>query len=100
MRFGDFEIKTFVEQKFKLDGGSMYGVIPRAMWQRMTPPDDNNLIDMHTNLFVLRAHGESMIFDAGLGDNLSEKEQKIYAAPGESSIETGLAGLGGGAVAG
>ena len=94
MKFGDFEINTFVEQKFKLDGGSMFGVIPRAMWQRMIPPDDNNLIDMHTNLFVLRAHGKNMIFDAGLGDSLSEREQKIYSAQGKTFIETGLAELG------
>ena len=94
MLFGDFEINTFVEQKFKLDGGSMFGVIPRAIWQRMIPPDDNNLIDMHTNLFVLKAHGKNVIFDAGLGDSLSEREQKIYTASGKTSIDTGLAGLG------
>ncbi len=94
MVFGDFEINTFVEQKFKLDGGSMFGVIPRALWQRMIPPDDNNLIDMHTNLFVLKAHGKNIIFDAGLGDSLSEREQKIYTAPGKTSIDAGLAGLG------
>jgi glyoxylase-like metal-dependent hydrolase (beta-lactamase superfamily II) len=94
MRFGEFEINTFVEQRFKLDGGSMYGVVPRSLWQKMSPPDENNLIDMHTNLFILTAHGKNLIFDAGLGDTLSDREKKVYTAKGDSSLEKGLAGLG------
>ncbi|UCG61175.1 MAG: MBL fold metallo-hydrolase [Candidatus Zixiibacteriota bacterium] len=94
MRFGDFEINTFVEQRFKLDGGSMFGVIPRSLWGKMIPPDENNLIDMHTNLFVLKAHGKNFIFDTGLGDTLSDREKKVYTAPGISDIEKGLKGLG------
>lgn len=94
MRFGDFEINTFVEQRFKLDGGSMFGVIPRSLWGKMIPPDENNLIDMHTNLFVLKAHGKSFIFDTGLGDTLSDREKKVYTAQGVSDMENGLKGLG------
>ncbi|MEW6411846.1 MAG: MBL fold metallo-hydrolase [Candidatus Zixiibacteriota bacterium] len=94
MRFGDFEIRTFVEQTFKLDGGSMFGVIPRSMWEKMIPPDDNNLIEMKTNLFVLGAHGKNLIFDTGLGDTLSDREKKIYGTTGESQMESGLASLG------
>ncbi len=94
MRFGEFEINTFVEQKFKLDGGSMFGIIPRSMWQKMIPADENNLIDMHTNLFVLKAHGKNFIFDAGLGDTLSDRERKVYGTNGESSMESGLASIG------
>ncbi len=93
MHFGEFEISTFIEQRFKLDGGSMFGVIPRSTWQKMIPPDENNLIDMNTNLFVLKAHGKNMIFDVGLGDTLSDREKKIYCAPGVSALSEGLAGL-------
>ncbi|MFQ5453470.1 MAG: MBL fold metallo-hydrolase [Candidatus Zixiibacteriota bacterium] len=94
MKFGEFEIKTFVEQSFKLDGGSMFGIIPRTMWQKLMPPDDNNLIDMNTNLFVLKAHGENYIFDIGLGDTLSEREKKIYGTKGNSNLESGLSSVG------
>ncbi|MCB2230724.1 MBL fold metallo-hydrolase [bacterium] len=72
----------------------MFGVIPRSLWQRFAPPDENNLIDMVTNLFVLTAHGKHMLFDAGLGDTLSERERKIYGIEQAGSIERGLAGLG------
>jgi len=91
MKFGDFEIKAFVEQKFRLDGGSMFGVIPKTMWQQLIPADENNLIPMVTNIFVLRAHGKLMIFDAGLGDTLTDREKKIYGTDGVSHMREGLA---------
>lgn len=90
MKFGDFEIIAFVEQKFRLDGGSMFGVIPKTMWQRLIPADENNLIPMVTNIFVLRAHGKVMIFDAGLGDTLTDREKKIYGTDGVSHMDAGL----------
>jgi glyoxylase-like metal-dependent hydrolase (beta-lactamase superfamily II) len=94
MKFGDFEIVSFVEQNFRLDGGQMFGVVPKTLWQKLIPADENNLIPMRTNIFVLKAHGKNMIFDAGLGDTLSEREKKIYAADGVSHLESGLASVG------
>ena len=93
MKFGEFEIHSFVEQDFRLDGGSMFGVIPKSLWGKMIPADENNLIPMKTNIFVLKAHGKNMIFDAGLGDTLSDREKKIYTAGGISHLESGLASL-------
>jgi glyoxylase-like metal-dependent hydrolase (beta-lactamase superfamily II) len=94
MKFGQFEIRTFVEQHFKLDGGSMFGVIPKVMWSKLIPSDENNMIPMVTNLFVLKAHGKNMIFDIGLGDTLSEREKKVYNTDGASNLEGGLKKLG------
>jgi len=94
MKLGQFEVETFVEQKFRLDGGAMFGVIPKSMWRRMIEPDENNLIPMQNNLFVLRAYGKKMIFDIGLGDTLSDREKKVYGTDGNSSLESGLADLG------
>lgn len=93
MKFGEFEIDAFVEAKFALDGGSMFGIIPKTMWQKLLPVDENNLIPMVTNLFVLRAQGQNFLFDAGLGDTLSDREKKIYGFDGVSYINEGLAGL-------
>lgn len=94
MKFGSFEIRAFVEQHFRLDGGTMFGVIPKSMWSRLIPADANNLIEMTTNLFVLSAHGKNFMFDAGLGDTLSDREKKVYGTDGASSLESGLAALG------
>ncbi len=94
MHIGQFEIHTFVEHRFKLDGGTMFGVIPRSLWQKMIPPDENNLINMNINLFVLKAHGKVLIFDIGLGDTLSEREKRIYSPIDGSHLEDGLSELG------
>lgn len=94
MKFGNFEIQTFVEREFRLDGGSMFGVIPKTIWGRLIPSDENNLIPMVTNLFVLSAHGKKFIFDVGLGDTLSDREMKIYSTGADSRLIDGLAGIG------
>ena len=94
MKFGDFEIYSFVEHKLRLDGGSMFGVIPKVIWQKFMPVDENNMIPMHTNLFVLKAHGKNFIFDCGLGDTLSDFEKRIYNVVGESMLSKGLQKLG------
>ncbi len=72
----------------------MFGVIPKKIWGRMISSDDNNLIPMVANLFLLKAEGKNILLDTGLGDVISEKERKIYAATGETNIEGGLKRLG------
>ena len=72
----------------------MFGVIPKKIWGNLLPSDENNLIPMQANLFLLKADGKNILFDTGLGDVISEKEQKIYAATGETNIEGGLKKLG------
>jgi glyoxylase-like metal-dependent hydrolase (beta-lactamase superfamily II) len=94
MKFGSFEIRSFVEQKFKLDGGTMFGVVPKSLWERSVPADKNNLIEMQTNLFVLRAHDRTILFEAGLGDTLTDRERKVYGTDGQSRMVEGLASLG------
>jgi glyoxylase-like metal-dependent hydrolase (beta-lactamase superfamily II) len=94
MKFGDFEIVPFVEQEFRLDGGSMFGVVPKKIWSNLVPVDENNLITMEANLFVLKAGNINILFDTGLGDCLTEREKKVYAATGNSNIETGLKHIG------
>jgi glyoxylase-like metal-dependent hydrolase (beta-lactamase superfamily II) len=94
MKFGQFEITPFVEQSFRLDGGSMFGVVPKKIWGKLIEADDNNLIPMVTNLFVLTAYRKNILIDTGLGDCMTEKERKVYATAGESNIETGLTNIG------
>ncbi|MFZ5981339.1 MAG: MBL fold metallo-hydrolase [Candidatus Zixiibacteriota bacterium] len=72
----------------------MFGVVPKTIWQRLIPADENNLIPMVTNLFVLKAHGKTMIFDCGLGDTLTDREKKVYGTTGASRLESSLAELG------
>lgn len=94
MKFGEFEIDTFVEQRFRFDGGTMFGVVPKSLWEKLITPDKNNLIPMASNYFVINAHGKVMLLDGGLGDVLDDRDRKVYGTDGVTAIETGLAGLG------
>jgi len=93
MKFGKFEINAFVEQKFRLDGGMMFGVVPKVIWNKLIPADENNFIPMTCNLYVLKAHGKNMIFDIGLGDTLNDKEKIVYNTDAKTSMEKELAAL-------
>jgi glyoxylase-like metal-dependent hydrolase (beta-lactamase superfamily II) len=72
----------------------MFGVIPKKIWGKLMPADEDNLITMETNLFVLKAGGKNFLLDTGLGDCISPVEKKVYAASGQTNIESGLAAFG------
>lgn len=93
IRFGEFTLQTFVEYRYGLDGGMMFGVVPKTMWSKMLPANDQNLIPMVNHIFVLTAHGKRFMFDLGLGDTLTDREKKVYNTDGESAITSGLHAL-------
>ena len=81
MRLGDIEIKSILENSFHLDGGSMFGVIPKIIWNKMAPSDENNLIQLDINPLLIISGKEKIIVDTGFGDVLNEKQKKIYLKP-------------------
>ncbi len=88
---GDFSVSAFVERSFRLDGGTMFGVIPRVMWEKLTPPDERNMVAMVSNVFLITApSGEKILCDTGLGDALSDFDRKMYSLNGESNLTSGL----------
>jgi glyoxylase-like metal-dependent hydrolase (beta-lactamase superfamily II) len=90
-------IRTIVDSRFRLDGGAMNGIVPRALWSRPHPPDDQGRIElvMRVTLFEEREAGLLWLVEAGMGDGWSEKETGIYAIerPG-GGIAAGLEKLG------
>ncbi|MBN4057032.1 MBL fold metallo-hydrolase [bacterium AH-315-J21] len=91
--FGQFQITPIVEHRFYLDGGTMFGVVPRKIWGRLLPVDDNNFIPMSCTLYVVVADGKRYLIDTGLGDCLTPMEEKIYSASNDSAIDSELARL-------
>jgi len=72
----------------------MFGVVPKKIWGKLVPSDENNLVPMETNLFLLKAGGKKILLDTGFGDCLSSGEKKIYAVSEATNIETGLKEIG------
>ena len=64
--------------KLKLDGGSMFGVVPRPLWSKMTTPDDRNRIELQTNCLLLESEDRRVLVETGCGDKWSDKQRDIY----------------------
>ena len=58
---------------FKLDGGAMFGVVPKSIWQKTNPADSNNLIDMAARCLLIEDGNRLILIDSGMGDKQSEK---------------------------
>ncbi len=75
---GDLELLSLYDGFFGLDGGAMFGVIPKTFWEKPAPPDARNRIRLAMRPLVIRG-ARTMIVDAGLGDKETAKFQDIYA---------------------
>lgn len=78
MQFGDYDCSTVVMDSFVLDGGAMFGVVPKTMWEKMIPADSENRIPMTSRSLVIRGRDRVILVDAGVGDKLPDKFKKIY----------------------
>lgn len=76
---GRFRLHVVSDGRFKLDGGAMFGVVPKALWQRHKTADDENRIDMGTNCLLIEAGDALVLVDTGLGDKEDEKYQRTFA---------------------
>jgi hypothetical protein len=67
MKLGAFDIYPVIDGRFALDGGAMFGVVPKVLWERCCPADDVNRIPMSITALLIRAHGRTILVDTGLG---------------------------------
>ncbi|HEX6984525.1 MAG TPA: MBL fold metallo-hydrolase [Planctomycetaceae bacterium] len=89
MRFGEFELTTVSGGRFRVDGGTMFGVVPKALWERVAPPDERNAIPQATNCLLIRGRERTVLIDAGYGGKLSEKQRRqLTAESGEPLLES------------
>lgn len=79
---------------FKLDGGAMFGVVPKTIWQKTNPADANNLIDMSMRCLLIEDEDRLILVDTGLGDKQSEKFFGYYHLFGDFTLEKSLKKLG------
>jgi glyoxylase-like metal-dependent hydrolase (beta-lactamase superfamily II) len=94
MKLGDLEFWLLTDGTFRLDGGAMFGVIPRPMWERVAPPDGRNRILMAMNSLLIRAAGKWILIETGAGDKWDEKRKDIYAFEGSPRLPDKLVARG------
>ncbi len=78
VRIGDLEINLLNAGSLKLDGGSMFGSVPRELWKIWTPPDDKNRIELSTRSMVIRSKSFCALVDGGVGSHWGEKFNGMY----------------------
>ena len=79
---------------FKLDGGAMFGVVPKTMWQKTNPADENNMCSWAMRSLLIEDGNRLMLIDTGIGDKQSEKFFSHYYMFGNDSLHGNLAKLG------
>lgn len=77
--------------KFKLDGGAMFGVVPKTLWEKTNPADSKNLIDMAMRALLIEDGGRLILIDNGLGHKYDAKFQGLYDIDHKITLESSLA---------
>ena len=90
---GDLELISVCDGFFRLDGGAMFGVVPKALWEKKTPSDERNRITLAMRPLIVRGM-RTMIIDAGLGDKQNEKFIDIYGVERARNLDHTLAEAG------
>jgi len=79
---------------FKLDGGAMFGVVPKSIWQKTNPADSNNMIEMGMRSLLIEDGNKLILIDTGMGNKQSDKFFGYYYQFGDFSLDTSLASYG------
>jgi glyoxylase-like metal-dependent hydrolase (beta-lactamase superfamily II) len=79
---------------FKLDGGAMFGVVPKSIWNKLNPADDNNLCNWALRCLLIEDEGRLILVDNGIGNKQDEKFFSHYYLHGDDSLDKSLASLG------
>lgn len=92
--WGDLRLTTLHDGPFRLDGGAMFGVVPKTMWLQAAPPDDRNRIQLAMRPLIVRGSWGTMIVDCGAGDKMNARQQDIYALDRTRTLDHALADAG------
>jgi glyoxylase-like metal-dependent hydrolase (beta-lactamase superfamily II) len=82
LKLGSLEFHVISAGHVLLDGGAMFGVIPRPLWERKMPPDSRNRITLGMNCLLIHAGGKRILVETGVGDKLNPKLRDIYGIDG------------------
>lgn len=83
---GRFHIWGLRDGLFSLDGGAMFGVVPKVIWEKLIPSDSSNRIQLGLNSILIHTGGKKILVDTGIGDNLPKKYAKFYSPDRNSGL--------------
>jgi hypothetical protein len=75
---GDARVTLLQDGTIALDGGAMFGVVPRVVWEKRDPPDERNRVTLGLNVALIESGGKRVLVDTGMGERWTEKEVRMY----------------------
>jgi glyoxylase-like metal-dependent hydrolase (beta-lactamase superfamily II) len=84
--FDDYRVEIVPDGEFRLDGGAMFGVVPRALWSRYAPPDEENRVRLNANCLFVDTGRERVVIETGMGDKWSARHAAMYAVGRERPL--------------
>jgi glyoxylase-like metal-dependent hydrolase (beta-lactamase superfamily II) len=94
-KLGSMELHAVQDGTFSLDGGAMFGIVPKPVWERVMKPDARNRIPLSITCLLVRSGGKTVLVDAGLGDKRDAKFRELYAVDrSRTTLLQGLAAAG------
>jgi len=94
IEIGDIRLHPVSDGRFRLDGGGMFGAVPRAMWEKVTEPDEKNRIQLALNCLLIENGTDVVVVDTGIGGKGDERFNSIYAVDRRPALAESLAGAG------
>ena len=94
MKLGKFDLLPVADGPIKLDGGMVFGIVPKPLWSKLVQPDDLNRVVLHTNCMLVRMPDRNVLVECGMGRKHSEKLRGIYGLQEEVQLVTSLARAG------
>ncbi|MDH4127537.1 MAG: MBL fold metallo-hydrolase [Spirochaetota bacterium] len=95
MKIANYDIYTIEAGRFRLDGGAMFGIIPKPLWNKKIDSDDNNKINLTLRCLLLKSDNKNILIDTGIGNKFDNKEKSIFqVCHSKSSLESSLNELG------
>lgn len=88
------KLTTIHTGNFKLDGGAMFGVVPKTLWNKINPADENNLCNWAMRCLLIEVNDRKILIDTGIGSKQSEKFYSHYYLNGETTLSNSLEQIG------
>src|SRR5712692_3387358 len=94
MHIGSVEFFVVSDGTMQVDGGGIFGLVPRALWEKVAPPDGSNRVSSPLNCLLLISAGKRILIDTGLGEKLSTKQEANFGREGGAQLLGNLTRLG------
>ncbi len=91
MRLGRFQVEIFSDGIFRLDGGAMFGVVPKVLWEKQKPADELNRVAMDMNCLLIRDGSHVVLVETGAGPKLNDKQKRNFGVDGPPRLLEELA---------